>query len=208
MSEQLPGDKGLLIVLSGPSGAGKDTIIRALMREVPELHYSVSATTRSPRPDEKDGVDYYFVSQERFRAMIDEGGLLEWAGIYGYFYGTPRAAVERQLAANRDIILKLDVQGGAQVRKGYPEGVFIFIVPPLLSELRRRIEARGSETPAMLEKRYRCAVDEIRQAVNYDYIVVNDDLEQAVAEIKAIITAEKLRTARRWPAHRSVLLSE
>lgn len=200
--------KGLLIVISGPSGAGKDTIIQALMRDMPELRYSVSATTRSARPDEADGVNYYFVSPDRFQAMIAGGELLEWARIYDYYYGTPRAAIEAQLQDNRDIILKLDVQGGAQVKKEYPEGVFIFIVPPFLSELRRRIAARGSETPEMAEKRYRCAVDEIRQAEHYDYVVVNDDVAKAVAQVKAIITAERIRTARHWPVLRPGLLSE
>ncbi len=197
---------GLLIVLSGPSGAGKDTIIQHLMTELPELQYSVSATTRAPRRNEVEGVNYFFVSTDRFHEMIGSGEFLEWAKIYDYYYGTPRENVEAKLRSGQDIILKLDVQGGNQVKKTAPGGIFIFIVPPSLEELHRRIEARGTETPEMVEKRFLWAVDEIRQAENYDYIVINEQIPQAVAQVKAIIAAEKCRASRNFAAVQAKLL--
>jgi guanylate kinase len=188
--------KGILIVLSGPSGVGKGTICNLLRKRNPLLHVSISMTTRIPRSGELDGVHYYFVTRHYFQKMIQEEKLLEWACVYDHFYGTPLDKVQKKINAGIDVILEIDTQGAFQVRRLYPEAVLIFLLPPSLQELKRRITKRGSEKDEELKKRLLSACSEVRQAAKYDYIVVNDDINEAVENIKAIISSEKCRSVR------------
>ncbi len=188
---------GLLIVISGPSGAGKGTLCNLIKKEFPNIYYSISVTTRKPRQGEKDGVDYFFMSKEEFIELKDANGLLEWAEVYGNYYGTPKKKVEENIEAGKDVILEIDIQGALKVKKQFPEGVFIFIVPPSISELKRRIEARGKDSPEDISKRLSCAHDELSYVSEYDYVIVNDKLETAVAKLKSIINAEKCKPHRR-----------
>lgn len=183
-------------MLSGPSGVGKGTVCRALRRMMPELVYSVSATTRSPRAGEAEGVDYYYKTREQFQEMIDRGALLEYAEYVGNMYGTPREPVERTIAEGKDIILEIDVNGALQVRRNFPEGVFIFLLPPSLDELRQRISGRGTETQAVIDTRMSEACREIGMIAEYDYAVFNDEIESACRRIQSIITAEHCRRER------------
>lgn len=185
--------KGLLLVLSGPSGAGKGTVCRALMKKDPSLRLSVSATTRPPRPGEVDGVDYFFLQAEVFKKMIADGDLLEYAEVYNNYYGTPLRFVEDGLEEGRDMILEIDIQGALQVKEKYPGAVLIFIAPPTRLDLEKRLFSRGADTPEVIENRLRCAPGEMTLAGRYDYIVINDKVTRAVEQIRAIMTAEKLR---------------
>jgi guanylate kinase len=191
--------KGLLIVLSGPSGVGKGTVCKALRRRMPELVYSVSATTRAPRIGERDSVNYFFKTREEFEAMIARDELLEWAEYVGNYYGTPRKFVEETMAEGRDIILEIDVQGALQVKRRFPEGIFIFLLPPSLDELKNRIEQRGTESAETIRSRLEAAVEELKQIEHYEYAVVNDRIEAAASRIEAILTAEHCRRDRVMP---------
>ena len=182
--------KGLLVVVSGPSGAGKGTICQALLERTP-LAYSVSATTRKPRAGEVDGVNYHFLSVEAFEEMIEKDGLLEWAKVYDNYYGTPLKKVEEKLAAGEDILLEIDTQGAMKVREKFPEGVYIFILPPSLAELERRIRGRDTETEDVLQKRLAAAIDEIEAGKCYKYVVTNDEVDGAVDSVCAILAAER-----------------
>ena len=182
--------KGLLVVVSGPSGAGKGTICQALLERT-SLAYSVSATTRKPRAGEVDGVNYHFLSVEAFEEMIEKDGLLEWAKVYDNYYGTPLKKVEEKLAAGEDILLEIDTQGAMKVREKFPEGVYIFILPPSLAELERRIRGRDTETEDVLKKRLAAAIDEIEEGRRYKYVVTNDEVEDAVEAVRAILAAER-----------------
>lgn len=186
--------KGLLILISGPSGTGKGTICDLLRQKHPEISYSISATTRQPRPGEQDGVNYYFYTKEKFREMIDQGQLLEWAEVYGNFYGTPKQKVLDRLEAGEDILLEIDTQGALNVMKVMPEGLFIFLLPPSLEELAARLKGRGTETEESLHRRLGAAVDEIKLATKYRYVVVNDKVEDAQETIANIIEAEHHRS--------------
>lgn len=188
--------QGILIVVSGPSGTGKGTICRELLRSNPQLKYSISATTREPRVGEVDGVNYLFVAKSQFKAMIDSDDLLEWAEVYGNFYGTPRHYVLEQLKNGYDVVLEIDTQGAMKVKDKIPEGVYIYIIPPSLDELADRIYKRGTDSLETIKKRLNCANSELAQAQNYHYIVVNDQVETAVQKIETIITAEKFRADR------------
>ncbi|MBC7335263.1 MAG: guanylate kinase, partial [Clostridia bacterium] len=190
---------GLLLVVSGPSGAGKGTVCRELLRRLPGLWYSVSATTRPPRPGERDGVDYYFISEEEFRRLREADALLEWAQVYGDYYGTPRAPVVERLAQGQDVLLEIDVQGARQVKARLPEAVTVFLLPPSYGELARRLAGRGTEDAAQMRRRLELASFEIERAKEYDYLVVNEEIAQATAKIEAIITAEKCRPQRAAP---------
>ena len=187
--------KGLLVVVSGPSGAGKCTICQALLEKTP-LAYSVSATTRKPRAGEVDGVNYHFLSVEAFEEMIEKDGLLEWAKVYDNYYGTPLKKVEEKLAAGEDILLEIDTQGAMKVREKFPEGVYIFILPPSLAELERRIRGRDTETEDVLQKRLAAAIDEIEAGKCYKYVVTNDEVDGAVDSVCAILAAERRLVAR------------
>lgn len=185
--------QGLLIVLSGPSGVGKGTVCQALLSKLPGLKLSVSVTTRLPRVGEVEGVNYYFVSKEKFFEMIAQDKLLEWANTYDFFYGTPREAVEHALNQGEDLILEIDVQGGIQVKQKFSSAVTIFLYPPSTEELLHRLKKRASDSPEDIQKRLHWAVKEIQVYDQYDYVVVNDMVENAVSKIQAIITAEKCR---------------
>jgi guanylate kinase len=194
-----PPPEPLLIVLSGLSGVGKDTVLSGLKQSGLPLHISVSATTRPRRAGEKDGVDYYFVSSERFQEMIDGNQLLEWAIVYGNRYGIPREPVRQALQNGKDVIVKIDVQGAATIKKILPQAVFIFLVTPYMEELKKRLRKRRTETSAALELRLKTAAEELQKLPMFDYVVVNrpGEIDRAVAEIVAIITAEKCRVAPR-----------
>ncbi len=193
MSEKL---KGLLIVISAPSGTGKTTLCHMLLKAFPDMEFSVSYTTRKPRPGEVSGRDYFFVDRETFERMVEEGDFLEWAEVYGNLYGTSKSQVTKALEAGKDILLDIDTQGALQVKKNFPEAVLIFILPPSLIELERRLRSRGTDNEETIEKRLRIARDEIKKALYYDYLVVNDVLEVAFDKLRSIITAEKCRTER------------
>jgi guanylate kinase len=189
-------NKGLLIVLSGPSGVGKGTVCAALRRNQPKLIYSVSATTRAPREGERDGVNYFFKSREQFQDMIAHDALLEYAEYVGNYYGTPRDFVEKTLAEGKDIILEIEVQGAIKVKEKFPQGVFVFLLPPSLNELKQRIVGRGTESQATIEHRLSIAVEEMNLLYHYDYAVVNDQIDSACSRIGAIITAEHCKRER------------
>jgi guanylate kinase len=184
---------GLLIVISGPSGVGKDTLIKRLLELDRNLRYSVSCTTRPPRPNEVDGVNYTFVSRERFQQLVDEGAFLEYATYDGNLYGTLIERVERARDAGHDIVLKIEVQGAEQVRDKAPDAVFIFVVPPSTLELERRQELRNSESSQAMASRRRIAEREMTYVSRYDHVVVNDELERAVAEVLAMIQDSRAR---------------
>ncbi|TCK02497.1 guanylate kinase [Phorcysia thermohydrogeniphila] len=188
--------KGLLIVISAPSGTGKTTLCHMLLEEFPNMEFSISYTTRKPRPGELNGRDYFFVDRETFERMIEEGDFLEWAEVYGNLYGTSKSQVLKALEEGKDILLDIDTQGALQVKKNFPEAVLIFILPPSLKELERRLRKRGTDDEETIKKRLRIAREEIGKALEYDYIVVNDILEVAFERLRSIITAEKCRTDR------------
>lgn len=188
--------KGLLLVVSGPSGAGKGTICKAFLEKNKNVKLSISATTRSPREGEVEGVNYFFVTKEKFKGMIDNGELLEHAQIYDNFYGTPKAAILENLEQGYDVLLEIEMQGAKQIKEVYPEGVFIFILPPSLDELKNRIVGRGTETEEQINKRFGSAFEEICQIENYDYFIVNKDIDQSAKELSDMISAEKNKVHR------------
>jgi len=192
-------ERGILIVLSGPSGVGKGTVCAELRKCSPDIVYSVSATTRLPRQGEVDGVNYFFKTREQFQQMIEADEVLEWAEYVGNYYGTPRRFVEETLRAGQDVILEIEVQGALQVKQKFPEGVFIFLLPPSLDELENRIVTRGTETDEVIRSRMSVAVDEIRLMEHYDYAIVNDRVETACSKIQAILSAEHCKKDRMYP---------
>lgn len=185
--------QGKLFVVSGPSGTGKGTVCGRILDDRENTIYSVSMTTREPREGEEDGKEYFFTDKEKFLKMIDDGEFLEHAQVYGQHYGTPKAFVADMLKNGKNVILELDVQGAMSVRKEEPDAVLIFILPPSVAELERRISGRGTESPESKARRLSEAINEISCADKYDYIVINDDLDKAVEEVKAIMTAEQLK---------------
>ncbi|WAA13658.1 guanylate kinase [Fervidibacillus halotolerans] len=190
-------EKGLLIVLSGPSGVGKGTVRKAIFSD-PDVQfaYSISATSRPKRPGEVDGVDYFFKTREEFEQMIAQNELLEYTEYVGNYYGTPVDYVQKTLAQGKDVFLEIEVDGAKQVREKFPEGLFIFLIPPSLKELESRIKLRGTESPHLIENRLSVAKDELKMMGLYDYVVENDQVENAVKKIKAIVTAEHCRRSR------------
>lgn len=186
------GVKGQLLVISGPSGAGKGTVCKSLL-EKNDIWISVSATTRKPRNGEIDGINYFFIDKEDFLEKIDNDDFLEYAEVYGNYYGTPKSKVFEVLESGKDVILEIDIQGALKIKSAYPDGVFIFILPPSMEELKSRITNRGSETPESLKTRLNSAYEEISFASKYDYAVINDEVNEAVKKIESIITAEKCR---------------
>jgi len=198
--------EGLLFVVSGASGSGKTTLCRAILKVFPRLYFSVSYTTRPKRPREKNRRDYYFISPGDFQRKIDRGDFAEWAEIYGHRYGTSKKILERVRGKGRDVILDIDSQGARQIRNQNLPGIFIFILPPSLGELKRRLKNRQSEAGAALEERLKKARNEIAQAGWYDYVIINDDLKKARENLKAIILAEHCRRARlTWALERLII---
>lgn len=190
-------EKGILIVLSGPSGVGKGTVRKAVFsRPDAKFEYSISMTTRKPREGEVDGVDYFFKTREEFQQLIREGKLLEYAEYVGNYYGTPIDYVKETLASGKDVFLEIEVQGAKQVREKFPDGLFIFLMPPTLDELKKRIIGRGTESVELIHNRMEAAKKEIELTGMYDYIVENDDVERAVDKINAIVQAEHCRSER------------
>ncbi len=186
-----------MIVVSAPAGCGKDTILEQALRKNENLFYSVSATTRAIRPNETDGVSYHFRTREAFERMIAEGGLLEYTEYCGNYYGTPKKAVEEMLAAGKDVILKIEVEGAMNIKRIFPDCAMIFILPPSFEELSRRLHKRGTEDEETILKRIETARRELTYAENYDYLIVNGELSAAVEDFLAIVSAEKKKTARR-----------
>ena len=185
----------LLVVLSGPSGVGKDAVLKTMKQRGYSLHYAVTLTTRERRPSEIEGVDYYFTSVEEFRRMIVAGELLEWAQVYGNYYGVPRSQIREAMSRGRDVLLKVDVQGAATVRGLAPEAVLIFLMPPSFAELKQRLVQRHTDFAVDLEQRLAAAKVEMESREFFDYVVVNrsEALDDAAAQVQAIITAEKCR---------------
>ena len=186
--------KGKLFIISGPSGAGKGTICKRLVDET-KVEISVSMTTRQPREGEVDGKSYYFTTKEDFLKEVEADGFLEWAEVYGNYYGTPKSKLDEKLSAGIDVVLEIDIQGALNVKEVYPEGIFIFILPPSMAELRKRITGRGSETEESLKLRLSQTLKEVSYIDKYDYCVVNGELEEAVTRVKSIVIAEHSRVS-------------
>jgi len=187
---------GLLIVISGPSGVGKGTLCKKLVHDVADLHYSISMTTRMPRSGEVDGRDYFFVDEEEFFKRVEGKEFVEWAEVYGNYYGTPWKELRISLEQGKDIVLEIDTNGALQVKEKFPEGVYIFILPPNKSELESRIVNRGTESPEAVQQRLANLENELNVINEYDYAIINDSLCEALEKLKAIYTAEKCRTKR------------
>lgn len=181
--------KGILIVVSGFSGAGKGTLMKRLVRDYDNYALSVSMTTRNPRPGEEHGREYFFVSREEFEKQIAQNGLVEYAGYCDNYYGTPKAYVEEQLAQGRDVILEIEIQGALKIKEQFPKALLLFVMPPCAAELKRRLAGRGTETEEVIDKRMKRAVEEAQGIEAYDYLVVNDDLEECVKYMHGLIRA-------------------
>jgi guanylate kinase len=195
LSKQL-NQKGIIIVVSGFSGAGKGTVMKALTAKYDKYALSISATTRNPRPGEENGREYFFVSNEEFEKLIKENGLIEHAGYVDHYYGTPRKFVEDQLDAGKDVILEIEIQGALQIKEQYPEAVLLFIMPPSAKELKKRLTGRGTETEEVIAQRLKRAKEESVGIEKYDYIVVNDDLDECVEQVHDIISAAHMAPSR------------
>jgi len=183
--------KGILFVLSGPSGVGKGTVLEALMENFKEVEYSVSATTRERRPGEIDGEDYFFISEERFKELKKNDKFIESAKVHNNYYGTPKKYVDRTLAEGKDIILEIDIQGAKQVKEKYPNAVFVFLKPPSIEELKNRLQKRNTENDKTKKVRLKNAKTEIQEISEYDYTILNDEVENAVSELKRVILKEQ-----------------
>ena len=185
---------GNLFVISAPSGAGKSTIIKVLKERIEGLGYSISHTSRKPRGNEKDGIEYHFLKKETFRSMIDAGAFVEWAQVYDDLYGTSFSSLDEQTASGLDVLLDLDTQGGKNIKKHFKKSVLIYVLPPSLDVLEKRLMARGTDAETVIKSRMKKTSSEIKQCVWYDYIIVNDDLEKAIKEAQAIILSVRCRT--------------
>ncbi|MDR9469195.1 guanylate kinase [Marinospirillum sp.] len=184
--------QGRLYILSAPSGAGKTSLVAALLEKLPKLEVSVSHTTRAPRPGEEDGINYHFVSKAEFQKLVDEGAFFESAEVFGNYYGTSQQAVEQRMAAGVDVILEIDWQGAQQVRRKMPEAISVFILPPSQEALRERLNNRGQDSEAIIEGRMQQAINEMSHYPEYDYLLVNDDFQQALNELQAIFITQRL----------------
>lgn len=196
MSFSVKRHSGTLFVLSAPSGGGKSTVLRALMERVEGLAYSTSVTSRRPRPNEKEGVDFHFVSVEEFQNLIEHKAFYEWAQVHGNLYGTRRETVEKLLSQHLDVAMDIDVQGARSIKGMRPDAVTIFLLPPSMGVLEQRLRKRGDEDEEVVALRLHNAADEIARCSLFDYLVVNDDLDRVIEEIRSIVTAERLRSAR------------
>jgi len=188
--------KGLLVVISGPSGGGKTTLWRLMVERYPDVVFSVSATTRPPRAGEVDGRDYFFYTKSRFQEEVANNTFLEWACVYGNYYGTIASYVDNLLAAGKNVLLDIDTQGARQIKTKRPEGIFVYVVPPSYEELVTRITKRGSEDPEAVARRLQAVPDELKELGNYDYLIINDDPEKAQQQLRCIMLAEALRVKR------------
>lgn len=192
--------QGQIFIISAPSGAGKTTLLRRLLAGDPRLNFSISYTTRPPRPGEVPGADYFFVSPAEFERLRETGGLAEWVEQFGYFYGTGKDWVSRTLAQGHDLVFDIETRGAKALKESFPEATLIFILPPTLQELERRLKARGDVPPAELARRLDQGRQELAEAPWYDFLVVNDDLKSALAGLKAIVASMRLSTSRLWPS--------
>lgn len=188
--------RGLLVVISGPSGTGKGTVCKKLLSQRESVRYSVSATTRKPREGEVDGKNYFFVTEAQFLDMLEKDALIEWDKYCDNYYGTPKAFVDKSLENGTDVILEITVEGALEIKQKYPECVLIFIIPPSLEELRRRIESRATECCDVIEKRLQQAANELKYVSKYDYLVLNDSVDNAVLNIEKVLDAERLKPSR------------
>ena len=195
--------RGILTVVSGFAGSGKGTLMKKLLKDYDNYALSISATSRKPRPGEEEGISYFFKTREEFEAMIENDELLEHAEYVGNFYGTPRSFVEAKLDAGKDVVLEIEIQGAMQIKKKYPDTLLIFVTPPSAEELRRRLTGRGTETPEVIEKRMQRAAKEAEGIENYDYIVINDDIEECTRQLHEII-----RAAHYTPSHQSEFIGD
>lgn len=190
-----PVGAALFMVVSAPSGTGKTSICREFLRLCPDIRFSVSSTTRPPRPGEENGVDYFFISEEAFREQIQKGAFAEWVENYGHYYGTAKEIMQNLLAAGCDLLLDVEPEGAKVLKKNYPGGVFVYILPPSLEDLKSRLNRRG-EVPEVMQKRFGKAMDEIREIMWYDYVIINKDIQDAVDCLRSVYIAEKSRRER------------
>ena len=195
---------GQLFVISAPSGAGKSTILMAVRKRVPGLGYSISHTTRKPRGDERNGVDYHFVDDRAFTKMIDEGAFVEWAKVYDSFYGTSSSGLQDLTASGLDVLMDVDILGGQNIKNRFPDSVLIFLLPPSLEILERRLRERGTDNEPVIRARMDSAADDIKNCVWYDYIIVNDKLEMAIDQVKSVIISRRCLTTRQLPEIRKL----
>ena len=192
---------GLLFVVTAPSGAGKSSLIRALLAADPGVGLSVSYTTRAPRPGEQDGREYHFVDPATFAAMLERGEFLESAEVHGHRYGTSQQVIDRVRASGRDLVLEIDWQGAEQVRRLHPDAIGIFVLPPSMAELERRLRARGQDTDAVIRRRLENAAEEMTHAVEFKYAIINKDFDDALQDLRAIVRAERVATGRQLALH-------
>jgi len=204
-AEGAQGQRGLLFIVSAPSGTGKTTLVERLVQLVPNLHMSRSYTSRKTRPGEQDGVDYNFISRDRFQQMVGEGAFLEWADVFGNFYGTGVADTEAQLARGLDVVLVIDVQGARQVRSRGMETVGIFVLPPSAAVLEQRLRGRSKDTEEQIRKRLEVACREVGEFAQYEYLVINNELEPAVDRLRAIVLAERARVKAMRPSAENII---
>ncbi|WP_287907921.1 guanylate kinase [Acinetobacter sp.] len=196
---------GLLFVVSAASGTGKTSLVKALLERVNNLHVSVSHTTRGQRPGELDGVHYHFSKKEDFLALVQEGGFIEYAEVFGNYYGTAQRTVKEQLAKGHDVLLEIDWQGAQQVRKLFPESKQIFILPPSQFDLRQRLSNRGTDSVEIIEHRLSCAVEDMQQYVNFDFVIINDDFNKALHDLEAVIIANRLVLSQQAERHQQLI---
>ncbi|MDM1272204.1 guanylate kinase [Acinetobacter indicus] len=196
---------GLLFVVSAASGTGKTSLVKALLERVNNLHVSVSHTTRGQRPGELDGVHYHFTQKQDFIDLVQQGGFIEYAEVFGNYYGTAQATVKEQLAKGHDVLLEIDWQGAQQVRKLFPESKQIFILPPSQFDLRQRLSNRGTDAVDVIEHRLSCALEDMQQYVNFDYVIINDDFNKALHDLEAVIIANRLVLSQQANRHQELI---
>ena len=196
---------GLLFVVSAASGTGKTSLVKALLDRVTNLHVSVSHTTRGQRPGELDGVHYHFTEKDSFLALVEQGGFIEYAEVFGNYYGTAQATVKEQLAKGHDVLLEIDWQGAQQVRKLFPDSKQIFILPPSQFDLRQRLSNRGTDSVDVIERRLGCAVEDMQQYVNFDYVIINGDFNKALHDLESVIIANRLVITQQASRHQKMI---
>ncbi len=197
---------GLLFVVSAASGTGKTSLVKALLERVNNLHVSVSHTTRGQRPGELDGVHYHFAQKEAFLELVEQGGFVEYAEVFGNYYGTAQTTVKEQLSKGHDVLLEIDWQGAEQVRKLFPESKQIFILPPSQFDLRQRLSNRGTDSVEVIEHRLGCAVEDMQQYSNFDYVIINDDFNKALHDLEAVIIANRLTLSQQANRHQELIM--